>query len=246
MVIKKSIKNGNHPPFSLPPPSPLTCTQCAPSAMNSAASHPVMTPPMPDTSAPAAAAIGATRATCASAIGFTAGPDMPPGVVAPSTVGSGRRLPRTSTPAMHCTVLMRAKPAAPPASAAVATRLPSTSFGVSFNHTGTGDAADTQEHTSWTRSGSWPSALPMRRSGMPCGQPALISKASTPVASTLSHRSSQAPRTGSSMMEAMRMRSGWASLTRLKSSSMTDSGRSEMSSMFSQASKSPRGVFSLA
>lgn len=53
------------------------------------------------------------------------------------------------------------------------------------------------------RSQSWPIAMPIRLSGMPCGQLKLISNASTPVSSQRSINSSQASLLYSSMIDAM-------------------------------------------
>ena len=52
---------------------------------------------------------------------------------------------------------------------------------------------------------SWPMAMPMRRSGMPCGQLKFTSNASTPASSHMVMRSSHALRSYSSMIEAMRI-----------------------------------------
>jgi hypothetical protein len=51
-----------------------TCTEPAPSAMNSAASRQVVMPPMPEIGRPWVSGSRAISATMLSAIGFTAGP----------------------------------------------------------------------------------------------------------------------------------------------------------------------------
>src|SRR5882762_6335225 len=54
-------------------------------------------------------------------------------------------------------------------------------FGVIFAHTGIFATSFTQPHTSSTMSGFSPIAMPILRSGKPCGQLRFISKPSTPV-----------------------------------------------------------------
>ena len=76
-------------------------------------------------------------------------------------------------------------------------------LGVILAQTGTVALARIQPHTSFSSSQSWPIAMPMRRSGMPCGQLKLISKPSTPVASQRSISCSHAARSYSSMIDAI-------------------------------------------
>ena len=76
-------------------------------------------------------------------------------------------------------VLIAATPSQPASSAARAGAVMSVTLGVIFAHTGTVAAALTQPETSDSRSQSWPIAMPMRRSGMPCGHEKLSSNAST-------------------------------------------------------------------
>lgn len=80
----------------------------------------------------------------------------------------------------------------PVLSAVAAGCVMSVMLGVILAHTGTCDAPLIQVHTSDSSSQSWPMAMPMRRSGMPCGQLKLISNASTPTSSHLPMISSQA------------------------------------------------------
>ena len=184
--------------------------------------------------------------TIRRAIGLTALLEYPPGVVYPSTVGIGRRVSR-STPMTERMVLIAAMPSQPLAKAA---RLGSSmwvTFGVIFAQTGILETSFTQELTSPTMSGSWPMAAPIFLSGRPWGHEKFSSKASTPTSwqrSTISHHASLLY---SSMIEAIRMRSGNSSLHALNSSSQVSKERSEISSMFSQPmTSSPAVDFSLA
>lgn len=162
-----------------------TCTVDAPSRMNSAASAPLSTPPMPDSDRPppkSEAIRLATACTFASAMGLTALEEYPPGVEYPSTQGSGRRDDRL-TPITDAMVLMADTPSHPAASAALAGSRMSVMLGVIFAQTGLVAAPLIHPHTSDSNSGSWPMAMPMRRSGMPWGQEKLTSKPLTPTAS---------------------------------------------------------------
>src|SRR5256714_1635180 len=107
-------------------------------------------------------------------------------------------------------------------------------FGVIFAHTGTLAAPMTQRQTSSRISGFSPIAEPMRRSGRPCGQEKLHSKASTPASWQRSTISIHASLRYSSMIEAIRTPSGCRSLICLNSSIQMSKERSLMSSMFSQ------------
>ena len=138
-------------------------------------------------------------------------------------------------------VLMAAMPAAPPLMAARAGSRMSPMFGVIFAHTGIPFAASTtQPVTSSTMDGSCPIAAPMLRSGWPCGHEKLHSKPSTPHSAMRRVSSCQRALSYCSMMEAMSIRSGYSSFRRLKSSSQSSSGRSEMSSMLVNPMVSPR------
>ena len=105
-------------------------------------------------------------------------------------------------------------------------------LGVIFAQTGTVATSLTHPHTSSSTVQSWPIAAPIFRSGMPCGHEKLISKASTPTSSQRLTTSTQFSFLYSSMMDAIRMRSGYSSLSCLNSASMTSNDLSEMSSMF--------------
>ena len=107
-------------------------------------------------------------------------------------------------------------------------------FGVILAHTGFLATSITQPHTSSRMSGFSPIAAPIFRSGKPCGHDMLSSNASTPASWHRSTISCQASRLYSSMIEAMRMPSGYLSFTSLNSSIHVSKLRSEISSMFSQ------------
>lgn len=68
-------------------------------------------------------------------------------------------------------VLMSERAWAPPARAAWAGSTMWVMFGVSFTMTGSRVTLVTQWVFSWHISGTWPTAAPMPRSLMPCGQP---------------------------------------------------------------------------
>ena len=132
-------------------------------------------------------------------------------------------------------------------------------LGVILAQTGTVALALIQPQTSSRSAQSCPTAAPILRSGIPWGHEKLISNASyktitlinilrsvslriyvlgeklkltTPVCSTRSISSSQPVLLYSSMMEAMRIRSGYSCFSCLNSLSMVSRGRSLMSSMF--------------
>mmetsp|Transcript_34967 Transcript_34967/g.75708 ORF Transcript_34967/g.75708 Transcript_34967/m.75708 type:complete len:312 (+) Transcript_34967:76-1011(+) len=212
-----------------------TCTVSQPRSRNSAASMPVSTPPMPERDfLPSyfSLIMVASDMTLASAIGLTALEEYPPGVLYPSTQGSGLSESRLM-PMTDWMVLMAARPSRPASSATLPGLVMSVMFGVILAHTGMFAASFTQPHTSSSRSQSWPMAAPMRRSGMPWGQEKLSSKMSTPHSSQRPISSSHAFLLYSSMMLAMRTRSGYSSLRRLNSSIIFSKGLSLTSSMFS-------------
>jgi len=60
----------------------------------------------------------------------------------------------------------------------------SPTLGVSLMSTGTDEYSTAQPATVFSTSGSWPTAEPMPRSHMPCGQPKLSSMPSAPVSTT--------------------------------------------------------------
>src|SRR3954462_5681531 len=100
--------------------------------------------------------------------------------------------------------------------------------------TGTFAAPTTHWQTSPMMPQSWPMAAPIFRSGKPCGQEKFNSDASTPVSWQRTSISTQASLLYSSMIEQMRMPSGYLYLTCLNSSIQVINERSEMSSMFCQ------------
>mmetsp|Transcript_1963 Transcript_1963/g.4421 ORF Transcript_1963/g.4421 Transcript_1963/m.4421 type:complete len:264 (+) Transcript_1963:366-1157(+) len=214
-----------------------TCTVSAPMSRNSAASFPVSTPPMPLSERPGYSSriIFAKLMHLARAMGRTAAAEYPPGVLYPSTEGSGRSVFRL-IPMTDMMVLIAASPSMPLSSETRPGEVMLMSFGVIFAHTGIVEASAIHLVTSCSSSQSCPMAAPMRRSGMPCGQLKLISSASTPVSMVRPMSSSQRSLLYSSISEAMRTRSGYSSLSCLSSASMTSVGRSEMSSMFCQPS----------
>ena len=97
--------------------------------------------------------------------------------------GSGLKVSR-STAVIELTVLMRLTASAPPLKAARAGWRMSVMLGVSFTITGMRVFALHQRATISMYSGTWPTAEPMPRSLMPCGQPKLSSTPSAPVSST--------------------------------------------------------------
>ncbi|MNT05751.1 hypothetical protein D3C72_1403850 [compost metagenome] len=80
-------------------------------------------------------------------------------------------------------------------------------------------------------SGTWPTAAPMPRSLMPCGHPKFSSMPSQPVSSTIGRMFFQASSVQGTMIEATSARSGQLRFTRVISSRLVRSGRSEISSM---------------
>ena len=85
---------------------------------------------------------------------------------------------------IELTVLIRLTASAPPAFAARAGFRMSVMFGVSLTITGIRVCALHQRATISMYSGTWPTAEPMPRSLIPCGQPKLSSTPSAPVSST--------------------------------------------------------------
>ena len=81
-------------------------------------------------------------------------------------------------------------------------------FGVSFTMTGMRECVLHQRVTISTYSGTWPTAAPMPRSDMPCGQPKLSSMPSAPVASTRGRIRFQASSSQGTMSETTMARSG--------------------------------------
>ena len=91
-----------------------------------------------------------------------------------------------SMPVMELMVLMAESPSAPPCFAARAMRRMSVTLGVSFTSTGVRATSFTHSVIIEQYSGTWPTALPMPRSLMPCGQPKFSSSPSAPASSDAS------------------------------------------------------------
>jgi hypothetical protein len=85
-----------------------------------------------------------------------------------------------STPMMLLMVLMSDTPSAPPACAAMPCGRMLDTFGVSFTSTGMVENSFAQLVIRSLIFGSWPTAEPIPRSHMPCGQPKLSSRPSAP------------------------------------------------------------------
>ena len=91
-------------------------------------------------------------------------------------------------------------------------------------------------------SGTWPTAEPMPRSLMPCGQPKLSSTPSAPVSSTSGRIAFQLSSSHGTISETTSARSGQSRLTCLISRRLTCSGRSVISSMLLKPSSAPVGA----
>ncbi|KAF1039794.1 MAG: hypothetical protein GAK34_03089 [Delftia tsuruhatensis] len=135
------------------------------------------------------------------------------------------------TPISELMVLIRDTASAPPALAARAGKRTSVMLGVSFTITGSRLYCLHHCVTIWMYSGTWPTAAPMPRSLMPCGQPKFSSSPSAPVSSTMGRMRFQLSSTQGTISEAISARSGQAFFTRVISSRLVRSGRSVISSM---------------
>ena len=109
---------------------------------------------------------------------------------------------------MEFSVLIRLTASAPPARAARAARRMSATLGVSLTMTGMRVAARTQRVTISTYSGTWPTAEPMPRSFIPCGQPKFSSTPSAPVSSTVRRMRCHAGSSHGTISETTTARSG--------------------------------------
>ena len=118
------------------------------------------------------------------AIGFTAGPR----IAAVACRDRGRRVPapRCRGPARSAELIVSSgRPRRPRrARAARAGGRDVATLGVSLTRTGTAVFSITHSVIVWTYSGTWPTAAPMPRSLIPCGQPKLSSMPSAPVSLT--------------------------------------------------------------
>ncbi len=128
-------------------------------------------------------------------------------------------------------VLMSETPSAPPSIAALAGGRILVTLGVSFTMTGMRATFLHHSVAIWMYSGTWPTAAPMPRSDMPCGQPKLSSSASAPVSSIIGTYFAQVASFMGSITETTRARSGQSRLICRISSRLVLSGRSVMSSM---------------
>ena len=104
-------------------------------------------------------------------------------------------------------------------------------LGVSFTITGSFVYCLHQRVTISMYSGTWPTAEPMPRSLMPCGQPKFSSTPSQPVSSTIGRIAFHAPSSHGTISDTTSARSGQSRLTRRISSRLICSGRSVISSM---------------
>ncbi len=133
-------------------------------------------------------------------MGLTAGPENPPWLPRPRTSGTGAQVSRL-TPISELTVLISAIPSAPPARAARAGGRMSVTLGVSLTSTGSSAVSITHSVIIRTYSGTCPTAAPMPRSLIPCGQPKLSSNPSAPVSFTLRTISCHASRLDSTISD---------------------------------------------
>ena len=86
-------------------------------------------------------------------------------------------------------------------------------FGVSLTRHGSFEPSLTQRVTISMYSGTWPTAAPMPRSLMPCGQPKFNSTASAPVSSTSGKIHFQSRSLHGTISETIIARSGQSRLT---------------------------------
>ncbi len=128
-------------------------------------------------------------------------------------------------------VLIRLTASAPPSFAARAGRRMSVMFGVSLTITGIRVCCLHQRATISMYSGTCPTAEPMPRSLIPCGQPKLSSTPSAPVSSTKGRIVRHDASSQGTISDTTSARSGQSRLTALISRRFTSSGRSVISSM---------------
>ncbi|MNP33923.1 hypothetical protein D3C76_1271870 [compost metagenome] len=135
-------------------------------------------------------------------------------------------------------VLISDTASAPPRWAARAATRMSVMFGVSLTITGSEQYVLHQRVTCSTYSGTWPTAAPMPRSGMPWGQPKFSSMPSAPVASTSGRMCFQDSSTQGTIKDTISARSGQSFLTWVISRRLISSERSVISSMLLKPSTS--------
>ena len=191
-------------------------------------------PPIAEIGRPLVAGSLAMSETIDSAIGFTAGPHMPPCVPLPSTA-CAIVIASRSSPMIELTVLISETASAPPFLAACAGRRMSVMFGVSLTITGMRVFALHQRVTISIYSGTWPTAEPMPRSDMPCGQPKLSSTPSHSVSSTRARIFFHESSSHGTINETTSARSGQSRLTSLISCRLISRSRSVISSMLLNA-----------
>ena len=132
---------------------------------------------------------------------------------------------------MELMVLISDTASAPPFFAARAGPRMLVTFGVSFTITGSLRYCLHQAVTISTYSGTWPTAAPMPRSLMPCGQPKFSSMPSAPVSSTIGRMCFQDFSSQGTISDTTSARSGQSRLSSRISLRFVVSGRSVMSSM---------------
>ena len=115
-------------------------------------------------------------------------------------------------------------------------------LGVSLTMTGMRVCCLHQRVTISIYSGTWPTAEPMPRSLMPCGQPKLSSTPSQPVSSTRGRIAFQDSSSQGTIIETTSARSGQSRLTCLISCRLISRSRSVMSSMLLKRDQAPVGA----
>ena len=148
-----------------------------------------------------------------------------------------------STPMMELMVLISETASAPPFLAARAGLRMSVILGVSLTITGKRLYCLHQAVTISMYSGTWPTAAPMPRSLMPCGQPKLSSTPSAPVSSTRGRMDFQACSSQGTISETTMARSGQLRLTSLISRRFRCRSRSVMSSILLNPIRRRSGVW---
>ena len=149
-----------------------------------------------------------------------------------------------STPMIELMVLISDTASAPPFLAARAGWRMSVMLGVSLTITGSLEYCLHQAVTISMYSGTWPTAAPMPRSLMPCGQPKLSSMPSAPVSATRGSMAFQDCSSQGTISETTIARSGQSRLTWAISLKLSSRSRSVMSSMLLKPSMRRSGVSS--
>ncbi len=128
-------------------------------------------------------------------------------------------------------VLINDTASAPPRTAPLAAVRMSVILGVSFTMVGKSEYCLHQAATISTYSGTWPTAAPIPRSDMPCGQPKFNSIPSAPVSSTRIKISFQACSSHGTISDTTTPRSGQSFLTWIISAKLTSKSRSVINSI---------------